>query len=85
MSESADLKLYTKRACLWCAQAVDYLKREGFEFEEIDVSSDSTKFEEMREISGQTYAPTLVCGQLLLADFGVDELETFLSEHDITP
>jgi hypothetical protein len=29
--------------------------------------------------------PTLVTGELVLADFGPDELEDFLKEHNIRP
>jgi hypothetical protein len=42
-------------------------------------------FNELRRISGQTYAPTLVIGDLFLPDFGPDELEDFLNEHNILP
>jgi hypothetical protein len=36
-------------------------------------------------VSGQTYTPTLLVGQLVLSDFGTDELEQFLNEHNILP
>ena len=42
-------------------------------------------FNELKRISGQTYAPTLVIGNLFLPDFGPDELEEFLKEHNILP
>jgi hypothetical protein len=37
----------------------------------------------MRKISGQSSAPTMTAGDLLLADFGVDELIPFLEEHGL--
>lgn len=85
MSDTPSLKVYVKPGCPWCTDAVAYLKREGYDFETIDVISNRDMFDEMREISGQTYAPTMTVGDLVLADFGVDELEAFLDEHGIDP
>jgi hypothetical protein len=39
----------------------------------------------MKRLSGQTYAPTLAVGDLILADFGPEELEEFLQQHQILP
>lgn len=85
MSDSPELKVYTKRGCPWCVEAVKYLKNGSYTFEEIDVSDDRDKFREMEDVSGQTYAPTLTYGDLVLADFGVDELAAFLGENGIAP
>lgn len=83
------MRVYIKPGCPWCVDAVAWLRREGYPFEEIDVISDPEAFAEMRRLSGQSCAPTMtveVDGQeKLLADFGVDELVSFLDEHGITP
>jgi hypothetical protein len=39
----------------------------------------------MKELSDQTYVPTLVAGDEVLANFDTDQLEKFLREHDIVP
>lgn len=79
------LKVYLKPGCPWCVDAIAYLDREGFSYERVDVIADPDQFAEMRRISGQTSAPTLSYGDLVLADFGVDELVPFLEEHNIKP
>ena len=79
------MKVYIKPGCPWCVDAVGYLKREGYNFEEIDVIANPDQFDEMRRISGQSCAPTMTVGDLLLADFGVDELEVFLEENGLEP
>lgn len=84
-ANSAPLKLYIKPGCPWCHDAIRWLTQAGYEFEKLDVYSDPTIYAEMREISGQSLAPTLSVGDLVLADFGVDELIPFLKEHDIQP
>lgn len=84
-SSSPTLRVYIKPGCPWCVDAVAWLKREGYDFETIDVIADGVAYDEMRRISGQSKAPTMTVGDLLLADFGVDELEVFLEEHEIHP
>lgn len=80
------LKVFIKPGCPWCVEAVAWLKREGYAFEEIDVLADAAAFDEMIRISGQSLAPTLIAGDdLVLPDFGVPELEAFLEEHEIHP
>ena len=39
----------------------------------------------MRELSDQTYVPTLVAGDEVLANFDTDQLEVFLKKHGIEP
>ena len=51
----------------------------------MDVRRNAVALDELKRVSGQTYAPTLVIGNLVLPDFGPDELEEFLKEHKILP
>jgi len=65
--------------------AKEYLTERGYQFIEIDVGRDREAYDEMRELSDQTYVPTLVAGEEVLANFDTDQLETFLNEHGIEP
>ena len=80
-----ELTLYSRKWCSWCIDAKDYLTERGYKFTEIDVSEDRAAFQEMRELSDQTYVPTLVAGDEVLANFDTHQLEKFLREHDIVP
>jgi monothiol glutaredoxin len=82
---SAPLKLYIKPGCPWCIMAEDWLEAKGYQYEVINVLSDQRLFDEMMRISGQRRAPTLAVGELVLPDFGPDELAVFLKRHSITP
>jgi glutaredoxin len=82
---ATDLTLYSRAMCSWCIDAKDYLSGRGFRFTEIDVGRDRDAYEEMTEISDQTYVPTLVAGDVVLANFDTDQLEEFLNEHRIEP
>jgi glutaredoxin len=65
--------------------AKEYLTERGYQFTEIDVGRDREAYDEMRELSDQTYVPTLVAGEEVLANFDTDQLEKFLNEHRIEP
>ena len=82
---SHSMILYVKAGCPWCSMAEDHLDKRGYKYTKIDVRRDSAAFQELKQISSQTYAPTLVVGDLFLPDFGPDELEEFLKEHNILP
>ena len=84
-TQTAPFLLYIKSGCPWCRMAEAYLTEHGYRYERIDVTRDRTAYNEMRRISDQTYAPTLVVGDLVLPDFGPDELADFLEEHDLKP
>jgi glutaredoxin len=81
----SDIRLFCREWCSWCIDAKDYLTQRGYEFTEIDVGQDRAAYEEMKELSDQTYVPTLVVGDEVLANFDTDQLEKFLRAHDIVP
>jgi len=80
-----ELKLYSREWCSWCIDAKDYLTEKGYRFQEIDVGKDREAYERMKQVSAQTYVPTFVAGDKVLANFDTDQLEKFLEEHQINP
>ncbi len=80
-----DLKLYSREWCSWCIDAKDYLSEHGYKFTEIDVGQDRQAYEEMKQLSEQSYVPTFVAGDKVLANFDTDQLKRFLNEHEIHP
>jgi glutaredoxin 3 len=80
-----DLKLFSREWCSWCIDAKDYLMERGYQFTEVDVGRDRQAYEEMQTLSDQTYVPTLLAGDEVLANFDTDQLEKFLRAHDIAP
>jgi glutaredoxin 3 len=79
------MKLYIREWCSWCIDSKDYLKERGYQFTEIDVGQDREAYQKMTELSDQTYVPTLVAGDEVLANFDTDRLEKFLRDHRIVP
>jgi glutaredoxin 3 len=82
---AVELKLYSREWCSWCIDAKDYLTERGYDFTEIDVGQDRQAYEEMKRLSEQTYVPTFVAGDKVLANFDTEQLEKFLREHQIDP
>lgn len=77
--ESGGVNLYIKPWCPWCIEAVDWMKKRGLEFRQVDVLSDAGAFARMREISSQSLTPTLEMPDgSVLADFDTRQLEKFL-------
>jgi len=82
---SNDLTLYSRAMCSWCIDAKDFLQSHGYKFTEIDVGRNRAAYEEMKEISEQSYVPTLVAGEEVLVNFDVGQLQKFLDKHRIEP
>ena len=61
-----ELKLYSREWCSWCMDAKEYLSERGYKFIEIDVGQDRQAYEEMKQLSEQTYVPTFVAGGKVL-------------------
>ena len=79
------LKLYSREWCSWCIDAKEFLESRGYKFVEIDVGEDRQAYQEMQQLSEQTYVPTFVAGDHVLANFDTDQLEKFLADHQIRP
>jgi glutaredoxin len=75
--------LYIKQGCPYCDEAMEFLDEHGIEYRLKEVLSDARAFEEMRQLSGQSKAPTLDWNGKVLADFGVDELPQFLRGQNV--
>lgn len=75
--------LYIKPGCPWCVDVVDYLSQKAIEVETVVVSGNREAMKEMKELSGQTKAPTMNWHGEVLADFGVDELIPFLKKKRV--
>ncbi|MBU6399937.1 MAG: glutaredoxin family protein [Verrucomicrobia bacterium] len=71
------VRLFIKPYCPWCLQAMDWLDKQGIDYEPLDVIADEAAYREMLRLSGQTLAPVIEVDGQVLADFGARELAAF--------
>ncbi|RKR00502.1 glutaredoxin 3 [Maricaulis maris] len=69
----ADITIYTRPMCGYCARAVSLLKQKGVKFDEIDAGFDQAKRQEMiqRSNGGRTF-PQIFIGDMHVG--GCDDL-----------
>ena len=79
------VRLFIKPGCGWCDEAIEWLDRRGIPYETLDVTRNAAARQEMRELTGQTLAPSIDVDGHILADFGVDELEPWWTELEFEP
>ena len=72
--------LYAKTGCPWCAEVVQFLLDNDFDFETRNVTTSEKYMQEMIDKSGQTKAPTLDIDGEILADVGSEEVEKYFKE-----
>lgn len=72
---SMTIRLFIKPGCPWCDEAITWLDAKDVHYQTLDVISDADAYSEMRELTGQTKAPSIEVDGEILADFGADELE----------
>lgn len=56
---SKQVKIYTTPTCPYCIRTKEFLQEKNIEFENIDVSKDPSKADEMVKKSGQMGVPVL--------------------------
>jgi glutaredoxin-like YruB-family protein len=62
-----NVKVYSTPTCPWCIRTKQFLKENNIAFEDLDVSSDQAKSEEMVQKSGQMGVPVLdIEGQIIV-------------------
>lgn len=79
------IRLFVKSFCPWCSEATEWLDANGIVYETLNVSRSAEARAEMYELTGQTKAPSIDVDKHILADFGVDELETWWRQMDFDP
>ncbi|HSU86877.1 MAG TPA: glutaredoxin family protein [Chthoniobacterales bacterium] len=73
--------LYVKRGCPYCQAATNYLDQQQIAYQSVEVRGNPAQMQKLQEISGQSKTPTLVWNGDVLANFGTEELDAFVSAH----
>jgi glutaredoxin-like YruB-family protein len=71
--------IYTTSTCSWCAKTKEYLKANGVEYNEINVSEDREAAKVMIEKSGQRGVPVLDINGSIVVGFDKDKIDELLN------
>ncbi|KPJ85477.1 glutaredoxin [Parcubacteria bacterium SG8_24] len=71
--------VYSTPTCPYCTMAKDFLKEQGVEFKDVDVSADRDAAREMIEKSGQMGVPVIDVEGQVIVGFDQEELKKALA------
>ena len=72
------VKVYSTPTCPYCKMAKEFLKENKVKFEDIDVSRDQKKANEMIEKSGQMGVPVIEIGDTIIVGYDRDSIKKAL-------
>jgi len=73
------IKLYSTPTCAYCKTLKEYLKKNGKEFQDIDISKDEKQLQDMIKISGQMGVPVLDIDGEVVAGFDKAKIDKILN------
>ena len=71
-------KVYSTPTCVYCKTLKGYLKKNGLEFEDIDVSKDEKQLQTMIKSSGQMGVPGVDIDGEIIVGFDKEKIDTLL-------
>lgn len=74
----ANVKIYSTPACPYCIRAKQFLAENNIQFENIDVSADHAKAQEMIKKSGQMGVPVLDIDGEIIVGFDKEKIKQTL-------
>lgn len=72
------VKIYSTPACPFCMMTKKFLKENNIDFEDIDVSTDQAKAQEMVQKSGQMAVPVLDIDGEIIVGFDKEKIRKAL-------
>ena len=70
--------VYSTPTCPFCVRAKQYLKDNNIQFEDIDVSENHEKAQEMIKRSGQMGVPVIEIGENIIVGFDKEKIKSAL-------
>lgn len=74
--------IYSTPTCPYCTMAKDYFKKHGFKFEDVDVSIDQKRAQEMIDKTGQMGVPVIQINDNIIIGFQPDVFKKILESRD---
>ena len=74
-----EIKVYSTPTCTYCQLAKQFFTENNVNYEEIDVSADNEKLQEMVELSGQMGVPVMKIGEQVVVGFDEGKVKELLN------
>ncbi len=69
-------RIYTTPTCPWCKKTKEFLRKNGVEYEEVNVDGNQEASKELMKLSGQMGVPVTKIGDAVVVGFDEEELKT---------
>ncbi|MFH1063351.1 MAG: glutaredoxin family protein [Candidatus Omnitrophota bacterium] len=70
-----EIKIYSTPTCPYCTMAKQYISSKGLSYQNIDVSADQAKTQEMIKLSGQMGVPVIVINGTVITGFDKPKID----------
>ncbi|MBI2003369.1 MAG: glutaredoxin family protein [Parcubacteria group bacterium] len=67
--EQKAVKIYTTSTCVYCKGAKEYFKEKGIQYEEVNLSEEPDKVQEMVQLTGQMGVPVILIDGKVIVGF----------------
>ena len=72
------ISIYSTPTCHFCLMAKDFLKENGFDYNEFNVAQDQERRQEMIQKSGQMGVPVITIGEEVIVGFDKEKMASAL-------
>lgn len=72
------IKIYSTPTCVYCKTLKSYFKKNGIDFEDIDVSKDEKQLQKMIKDSGQMGVPVVDIDGEIITGFDKEKIDKLL-------
>lgn len=79
----ADITVYTTPTCGYCKMLKQYLQSQSLEYDERDIVSDESAYEEVLQKSEQIGVPVIDIRGEIIVGFNKGKIESVLKEHSL--
>ena len=76
-------KVYSTPTCVYCKTLKGYLKKNGVEFEDIDISKDEQQLQKMIKDSGQMGVPVIDIDGEVITGFDKERVDKLLNINQV--
>lgn len=79
--EQKQVKIYTTSTCVYCKGAKEYFKEKGIQYEEVNLSENPDRVQELIQVSGQMGVPVILIDGKVIVGFNRGAIDEALDKN----